>query len=78
MKKFSIISTLSLLALLAGCGCSSTKRSCEPETCCEQPCEETQCCKEDVCEVAHVAPQHQRVSGTHSDANVKWDKEDFA
>ncbi|MGE0010221.1 MAG: hypothetical protein AB7F19_06825 [Candidatus Babeliales bacterium] len=81
MKKFSIISTLSLLALLAGCGCCN-KRSCPPEACHEQACEErcdnqTDCCKEEVCEVAHVAPQQQRVSGSHS-ANVNWEKEDFA
>lgn len=84
MKKFSIISSLSLLALLAGCGSCNKKRTCTPEACTEEKCEVAQCqkscepCKEEVCEVAHVAPQSQRVSGPHSDANVKWEKEDFA
>ncbi len=80
MKKFSVISALSLLVLLAGCGSCNKKRTCTPEVCKEQKCEE-QCekpCKEEVCEVAHVAPQTQRVSGTHSDTNIKWEKEDFA
>lgn len=81
MKKFSVISTLSLLALLAGCGCCN-KRTCTTTTCKEETCEVQQpaetCCKEDVCEVAHVAPQSVRTSGPLSDSNVKWEKEDLA
>lgn len=80
MKKFSVISALSLLVLLAGCGSCNKKRTCTPEVCkeqqCEQPC--AQPCKEEVCEVAHVAPQQQRVSGPLSDKTKDWGKEDFA
>lgn len=76
MKKFSIISTLSLLALLAGCGCCK-KRTCT-RTVCEEQVIEKPVCKEEVCEVAHVAPQTNRVSGTHSSKTIKWEKEDLA
>ncbi len=79
MKKYALITTLSLLGFLAGCGCCN-KRSCtpEPETCQEQTCEQP--CKEDLCEceVAQVTPQQERVSGPFADQSVKWDKEDYA
>lgn len=85
MKKFSLITTLSLLGLLAGCGCC-TKKVCKTDPC-EQTCDpcdpcEAPSCKEDLCddvyEVAHIAPQQQRVSGPLTDSSVQWDKEDYA